>query len=281
MLLQTDTIFNMSVVEAIRSAVPVLVHTQSISRESQSALHEMIKQVDSPFLQVERLYMMQCLANELEKLTPQEAGQFFEKMFSSPLPSCVNSFLSHLLAMAISLSFTSILNSSSQLLESELLDFPPTVEEISPDLALASPQMAAVILSKGYFLHKENIFTPEIICQWVQTLNKVDADSFSPFDIRHIIKYSLVGSGSSSLTLHLGILSSIELKRIKPLSWQQISDISKSLSQSNSTLKDRFLQIILVARQAGKLGHKPPKEVENQLLSDYPENPLVKFMLQS
>lgn len=271
----------MSVVEAIRSAVPVLVHTRKISKESQSALHEMIKQVDSAFLQIERLYMMQCLANELQKLSSQEAAEFFIKMFPAPLPPYVTSFLSHLLAMAISLSFTSVLNSSSLLLEAEILDFPPTVGEISPDLALASPQFAAVVLSKGHFLEK-NIFTPEIISQWVQTLNKVDADSFSPFDVHHLIKYSLLGSGSSSLALHLGILSSIELKRIQPLSWNQIGDISKSLSGStDNILKERFLQIVLVARQAGKLEHEPPKEIKERLLSDFPENPLVKFMLKT
>lgn len=271
----------MSVVEAIRSAVPVLVHTRKISKESQSALHEMIKQVDSAFLQIERLYMMQCLANELQKLTPKESNQFFVKMFASPLPPYVNSFLSHFLAMGISLSFTSVLNSSSSLLEAGILDFPPTVEEISPELALASPQLAAVIISKGYFINRENIFTPEIVSQWINTLNKVDADTFSPFDIYHLIKYSLLGSGCSSLNLHLGILSSIELKRVQSLTWAQVSDISKGISNSNNaTLKERFLQIILVAKQTGKLDSNPPKAVESQLLSEFPKNPLIQFMLK-
>lgn len=270
----------MSVVEGIRAAVPVFVHTKEITKKSQSALHEMIKQVDIPRLKVERLYMMQCLADQLEKLPRQDASQFFIRMFPPPLAPYVDSFLGDLLAMAISLSYTCVLNSTSPLLDSATLQFPSTIEEIPGDLASTSPQLAAVILSKGYFNDKYSIFTPEIIAQWVQTLDTIDTDAFTPFDAHPLVRYSLLSPASSYLDLHPHILSAIESKRIKPLSWKIIGAISKELSNREFTLKERFLQLILVSRQVGKLTSNPPATIVNQLQRDFPGNPLVNFLLQ-
>lgn len=149
----------MDISHGIGQAVPLIVQTFRTNENSKTILNNLIREVSSKELEMERLYLAYNLMNVLSSLPEDDVVSFFAQVLPVPLAPNARHFMEQMVSLAVSLEKKEILTATAVYLEREIR-FPPDLEFLSPDLAILSPQFAAVLISRGCFTDHTAVFSP-------------------------------------------------------------------------------------------------------------------------
>ena len=271
-------------VDAIKSAVPHIV--QNYNKIPKEVLPNLICEVSSKKLVLERLYLMHCLMESLSGFHEIEVVKFFSTLLPNPLSPDIADFMTHFVSLAVSLENRQILAAGSLYLDSDQISFPQDLESLPMDMVSKSPHFAAVVVSKGFFNTIPHLFPPELLIRWVQDLSRLPDNERIAFDAKKLLEYAFIGQGRTHSNLHLCLLEVMERKRIQAIPCEFMLSLAQNIvshpedKSSPDVTVDRFCQILLVSLES-KVCSKFTPEVKQIMAQLFASNHLLLLILSA
>lgn len=271
----------MDISHGIRQAIPLIVQNFRTNENSKTILNNLIREVSSKELEVERLYLAYNLMQVLSSLPEADVVSFFAKLLPIPLTRNACHFMELMVSMAVSLENRKVLTAASVYVQKEIR-FPVDLECLPDDLALLSPPFAAVVISRGCFTTCPDVFSPHLVTRWLHDLTECEPKV--TIDAERVIEYSLIGGGIHFTPLHLTILKCMQKQIVQHIRSHFILTTGSAVvalgAPREREASDKFSQLLLVALQC-KLLSDFTTPVRKQLEQIFIDNEFIGLLLRS
>ena len=271
----------MDISHGIRQAIPLIVQNFRTNENSKTILNNLIREVSSQGLEVERLYLAYNLMQVLSSLPEADIVSFFAKVLPIPLTPNASQFMEQMVSLSVSLEKKDVLTAAAVYVQKEIR-FPPDLECLPEDLAAQSAQFAAVVISRGFFTTSPDAFSPQLVAKWLHDLT--ECEEMVTIDAQKVIEYSLIGGGADHTPLHLSILKCIQKGKVMPIPGQFILSTGSAVAAlhppQSLAASDKFSQVLLVALES-KLLSKFTHPVRRQLEEIFAKNEFICLLLRS